>query len=598
MSLLGRLEDLPLTDIVQIVFLSRRTGILEIIDSVGRHTVLFQQGLIVNASSPYSPDLSSYIRKEGLVDARSLQILDQTEKTGIIVGTALLEMNLMSQATLSEVILRRITDIVTPLMASRDGEFNFILSDSLGERDLDYNVEQLFPEGGIAPQKVLGTEGDKIKPLQGLEESMRAGKNLLRGRAVSTTHLSTDGFELNLKGAPIPGAQAATPPQSPPVPSPRDGHSADERGMNVSPTPPQPEPASDSAPVRKPGPVSRFKIAGDTADPGKTVVLFERDALIRVAARRAFAKSGINVLQFWSFDESRKAIQDLLRKNSFFVSFFELNSIPGNETQLSQISQLIQIVKRRNRKLPFVVVDREADLRRRHHLLKDGADLYLTKPDEAHLQPGMVEEGLALFADELVLYAQRAFHSNTPESAGEKELEDDKVVRGFGLLKQLIHELNNPNDIRELLWTILRLAGEYVERGVLFCVSSGEFVGLGGFGPTADGVAMDERVQRIRVPRGEPSVLGDVADSRISHHGKLKRTRQNEMLIGDLGVLLPTQVVVLPIMNRDKVVGVLYGDNGGNRSDMGDTTGLEIFLSQAGFALENALIASARKAEN
>ena len=33
MSLLGRLEDLSLTDIVQIVFLSRRTGVLEIVDT-------------------------------------------------------------------------------------------------------------------------------------------------------------------------------------------------------------------------------------------------------------------------------------------------------------------------------------------------------------------------------------------------------------------------------------------------------------------------------------------------------------------------------------------------------------------------------------
>ena len=39
MSLLGRLEDLSLTDIVQIVYLSRRTGVLEIINSEGRHTV-------------------------------------------------------------------------------------------------------------------------------------------------------------------------------------------------------------------------------------------------------------------------------------------------------------------------------------------------------------------------------------------------------------------------------------------------------------------------------------------------------------------------------------------------------------------------------
>ena len=61
MSLLGRLEDLSLTDIVQIVYLSRRTGVLEIVDDRGRHTVLFRQGLVVNASSPEHPDLLTYL---------------------------------------------------------------------------------------------------------------------------------------------------------------------------------------------------------------------------------------------------------------------------------------------------------------------------------------------------------------------------------------------------------------------------------------------------------------------------------------------------------------------------------------------------------
>ena len=51
MSLLGRLEDLSLADIVQIVFLSRRTGVLEIIDESGRHTVLFRNGLVIDAQS-------------------------------------------------------------------------------------------------------------------------------------------------------------------------------------------------------------------------------------------------------------------------------------------------------------------------------------------------------------------------------------------------------------------------------------------------------------------------------------------------------------------------------------------------------------------
>ena len=67
MSLLGRLEDLSLTDIIQIVYLSRRSGVLEIINTTGRNTVLFRHGLVVNAGSPDSPDLLGWLVKSGVV---------------------------------------------------------------------------------------------------------------------------------------------------------------------------------------------------------------------------------------------------------------------------------------------------------------------------------------------------------------------------------------------------------------------------------------------------------------------------------------------------------------------------------------------------
>src|SRR5215210_4319691 len=101
MSLLGRLEDLSLPDIIQIVFLSRRTGILEIIDGRGRHTVLFHQGLIVNASSPEIPDLGTFLEQGGYVDAARLAPLRKMEDVGIPIGTALLEMNVMDREELA-----------------------------------------------------------------------------------------------------------------------------------------------------------------------------------------------------------------------------------------------------------------------------------------------------------------------------------------------------------------------------------------------------------------------------------------------------------------------------------------------------------------
>ncbi|MGH9459326.1 MAG: DUF4388 domain-containing protein, partial [Thermoanaerobaculia bacterium] len=180
MSLLGRLEDLSLPDIIQIVFLSRRTGILEIVDGAGRSTIVFRNGLVVDASSPSDPDIESHLAEAGVIGPANRAELDRMVEVGAQLGTALLELGVVDSDRLSDLVRARILRIVTPLLGARDGEFNFILSDAAGQAELEYDPDALFREGGISPQTLLGAaEGEKLKPLSGLEDSMRAGKALL-----------------------------------------------------------------------------------------------------------------------------------------------------------------------------------------------------------------------------------------------------------------------------------------------------------------------------------------------------------------------------------------------------------------------------------
>src|SRR5260221_244064 len=543
MSLLGRLEDLSLTDIVQIVFLSRRTGVLEIIDDVGRHTVLFRQGLIANASAPDNPDLVSYLEATGAVSKQAGTLLRQMEESGIPYGTAVLEMNLMTTETLSDAIHARILAVVTPLLQSREGEFNFILSDQVRPLDVEYDPDVLFKEGGFPPSKILGVaDGEKIKPLNGLE------------------------------GAPPPPAREA-----------------------------RAEQPAGVAPAARGG---QFKVSGgliEVHSPDATyrnVVLFERNPLIRVAARRAFSKNGVKIAQFGAIDDVRHAIGDLFRANSFFVTFLELTVADHGENGPSVV--LMQRLKRRNPRLPVVVIDNEADLRRRHDLLRAGADLYLTKPTPARLQPGLAEEELSLFADELVLFAERAFHQweqltgGFDSDAGRRfydQAQKETLDRSFSMLKQLINELSNPNDIGEVSSTILRLSAEYLDRGALFVAAEGAFEWVGGFG-TAD---MSSRVRALKIGRTLPSILADVATEGRAHRGKMRRTAANVELIEKLGGELPTEVVALPIMHANRTIGILYGDNAEHRAPIDSMTGLEIFLSQAGYAFSNAVFAAGKK---
>ncbi|MGZ7033022.1 MAG: hypothetical protein ACXVIJ_13765, partial [Thermoanaerobaculia bacterium] len=104
--------------------------------------------------------------------------------------------------------------------------------------------------------------------------------------------------------------------------------------------------------------------------------------------------------------------------------------------------------------------------------------------------------------------------------------------------------------------------------------------------------ALDVRVKRIRLPRNLPSVLASVADSGEVHRGKMRKTAVNVDLIEQLGGVLPTEVVALPIMHTARAIGILYGDNAEHHAPIDGIAGLEIFLSQAGYAFGNAVIAS------
>lgn len=627
MSLLGRLEDLSLTDIVQIVYLSRRTGVLEIINDAGRHTVLFRNGLVVNASSPEHHDLVSFLESSNLLNAGQSKVVRQMEESGIAAGTAVLEMNLMSKEDLAGAVRERILTVVSPLMQSKEGEFNFILAETMGVLDVEYDAAQLFKEGGFAPNKLLGSaDGEKIKPLQGLEESLKAGKALLRGSAPPETTPAS----LNLGlGEPLAEAEAEPAPEPADEPAPAEERlpsSAPEplRAVPASnivrfpnreeftpldapfpesiPEPFQPTPVVRDADERTPPAASgQFRVAGglfevETPEAAfRNVVLFERNPLVRVAARRAFTKQGVKIFQYGALDDVRAAMTELFRANSFFVTFLELTSDDSS-------ARLMQQIKRRNPRLPVVMIDSEADLRRRHDLLRAGADLYVTKPSPARLQPGLAEEELALFADELVLFSERSFEqweqfTGGGAEAGKKfyELANKETMdRSFALLRQLINELSNPNDIGQVAATILRLSAQYLDRGALFMVSGDEFVGLGGFGETGGGESMDARVRAVRIAASQSSILADVANGREPHRGKMRRTVANVDLIERLGGQLPTEVVALPIMHGGRAIGILYGDNAEHRAPIDSMTGLEIFLSQAGYAFGNAVFASER----
>ena len=167
---------------------------------------------------------------------------------------------------------------------------------------------------------------------------------------------------------------------------------------------------------------------------------------------------------------------------------------------------------------------------------------------------------------------------------------------GLGAAYRAVHYAPQSASGANTLGTILQALANLpeAERWTHYWKGGGPLEGYRQLDYVLLGKALDARVRKLRIARDQPSILADVAQRGEAHRGKMRRTPANVELIDGLGGLLPTEVVALPIMHDQRAIGILYGDNAEHRAPIDSMTGLEIFLSQAGYAFGNAVFASER----
>lgn len=217
-----------------------------------------------------------------------------------------------------------------------------------------------------------------------------------------------------------------------------------------------------------------------------------------------------------------------------------------------------------------------------------GALAYLPLPDPTGNRAGNESETLRRYCATL----RATLSGGDAPAAGEKNDRRDsiRVVDSLSLLRGLISEMQNEGE-EEIPLLILRLAVEYFERGVLFSVQGAGACCTGAFGPEARGAGeLEQRIRGTVLGLERASALETVVRTRRSLVGPLEPIAANQPLIDTLGSPIPAHAAILPLASGRDVVGVLYGDNAASRRPIGDLQGLEIFLSQAGIALQNALL--------
>jgi hypothetical protein len=186
-----------------------------------------------------------------------------------------------------------------------------------------------------------------------------------------------------------------------------------------------------------------------------------------------------------------------------------------------------------------------------------------------------------------------ASHHVSYEPAKEEfrtRIEKEEPRREITALKSMFDELRFPTATAEVTLLILRYASEVVNRAVLFMVKKDEVRGLGQFGIELKGRSADQVVRNIKIPLNKQSLFLSVIETRRSYLGRLDPNECNSYLITELGGTMPETVLAIPLVVDGKVALIVYGDNVPEGKTIRGMDTLEIFMNQAGMALEKALL--------
>src|SRR5574340_350704 len=164
MSLAGKIEDLGLADIFQILSVGRKTGTLTIRGTKGTALIVFKNGMIVRAETDdLEHSLADNMLKAGLIKDTVLYLAEEVKKElpSKSMAEILFDLGAVNKGILEQVTRKRIENIVYQILLWKDGDFQFELDDlDIGEKthlsDLGWELAK-----GMSPEYLL-MEGARV----------------------------------------------------------------------------------------------------------------------------------------------------------------------------------------------------------------------------------------------------------------------------------------------------------------------------------------------------------------------------------------------------------------------------------------------------
>jgi CheY-like chemotaxis protein len=529
LSLTGNLEDLPLLDILQIVSFSKKTGWLSIRTAEGEGAIVFRTGLVV----------ASFAWDRLPMDPRA-RGLDRDKRELLLRG--------------------RIELALDQLIRLREGEFSFSLTDAPPATVAGRSIEEETLSVGIDPQELL------LELARGMDEDRRQ---------------STAALDVSFTEA----------PEAPAAPADDGADAFDEEF---------PEPAaSEAGPFEEPAaelePAIVARPAGaPAATAGHAILLVDDEDEVRRVLARHFTRFGHQVVEAATPQAAVKRAQKLGKANVPFVLVCDLGMPTSSGASFQGGFEVVKRLARLRLQPPVVMMTDRLSRTLQARARQLGITRVVFKPGLSKLDPTQFETDLEAFAarlrQDLVPQAVAAPVAAPPALAAPARGAGADPSRELATLQQRLRALSTPAEASHIARLVLDAAREFFERGLLFVVKDEQARGVTGFGPTPAEEGLPLLARALSIPLGEPSVFRQVVETGRPFRGALPEGQWADAVLGRIGRFQSAEVAVLPLVTHRETIALLFGDNPGSGRASRRLDSLEVFVNQAGIALENVFL--------
>jgi len=337
--------------------------------------------------------------------------------------------------------------------------------------------------------------------------------------------------------------------------------------------------------------------------PARTVLLVDDEEDVRRIIGRQFLAAGFKVVEAGGPEEAAKAAAKAAAGGGSFVLVTDLGMPASGGASFHGGFEVVKRLWKMKLRPPTLIMTESLSQSLRLRARQMGVQSFVFKPTLSKLNPQQFEADLSAFAAKLVAdvlprlaeipagrSAPRTKQKPARQGSAAEGPPAEDAMRPFEFLKRRLVELRQGGDANEIAALVMKVAREFFERALLLVVRNEEARGLGGFGLAPREETLNLLARQITIPLREASVFRDVAQARRAFCGTAPSDRWLGHLMGRIGRFQSQGAAILPLVTHRETIALLFGDNPETGREPAGLEALEVFVQQAGVALENVFL--------